>query len=101
MVFRESGDLSHDNVSQLITEEFTAFAYEVVAMVITPLLSDAYLHFVITCRTRSVEEFLWMKLTSLEEVVIGPLHCSHIYVSRLLNEGTITANIVDENMDGV
>jgi hypothetical protein len=54
-------------------------------MVIIRLLSDVHLHFIITCRTCSIEEVLWKNLTSLVKVVVGSLYCSHVYVSDLLN----------------
>lgn len=58
-------------------------AYEVVAMVISLMLSDTYLDFVVTCLACSVEEVLWKKLAGFVKFVTGSLYVFRTSVSNL------------------
>lgn len=67
-------------------------AYEVVAVIITRLLPDTYLPFVVTCLARSLEKVLWKKLASLVEVVT-----SSLYVFRMSMRVTyVMKSVYDE-----
>jgi hypothetical protein len=57
------------------------WTYEVVAMIIAHLLSDTYLHVVITCLACSVEKVLWKKLAGFVVIITSSLCFSQIYVN--------------------
>jgi hypothetical protein len=77
------------------------WTYEVVTMIITLLLSDTYLRFVITRLACSLEEILWEKLAGFVEIITGAL-CAFACLYRLYKgRRAIATNVVDKNVDGV
>lgn len=58
-------------------------AYEVVAVIISLVLSDTYLDSVVTCLTCGVEEVLGKKLAGFVESVTGSLYVFRTSVSNL------------------